>query len=69
MTLQLQHVVTGSGRLQGPEGGHFGEGGREVSWGGDGWEGVNGSLEGVLVSWRGLLGSSSKTNRVCVLVN
>lgn len=36
---------------------------------GDGWEGVNSSLEGVLLSWRGLLGSSSKANRVCVLVN
>lgn len=59
--------MTGSGRLHGPKGGHFGEGGWEVE--GDGWEGVNSSLEGVLVSWRGLPGSSSKANTLCVLVN
>lgn len=74
VTLHLQRVVTGAGRLRGPGGGKegtFGKpSGRRAE--GEGW-GVNSSLEGVLFSWRGLLGSSSKANSVCecvcVLVN
>lgn len=67
MTLRLQRVVTGAGRRARGEG-TFGKGEPK----GEGW-GVNRSLEGVLFSWRGLLGSSSKANSVCesvcVLVN
>lgn len=69
VTLLLQRVVTGAGRLRGPEGGKEGtfgkSSGRRAE--GEGW-GVNSSLEGVLFSWRGLLGSSSKANSVCECV-
>lgn len=67
VTLRLQRVATGAGRLRGPEGGHFWEAGWEVSRRVRGVRGgVNSSLEGVLFSWRGLLGSSSKANSVSV---